>query len=112
MWRPGPHGFLVTVTGLALRIQVHPARTRLNPWLFVVPAGLVLTGIVCWLINWRLGVDSAVYRSGAVALLHGEPLYDSMSLSAEPPWARLPFTYPPTAALLFAPLALFPTQVS
>jgi alpha-1,2-mannosyltransferase len=79
---------------------------------FAVPVGLVLAGIVSWLIDWRLGVDSAVYRSGAVALLKGEPLYDAMSLSAEPPWARLPFTYPPTAALLFVPLALFPTQVS
>ncbi len=87
-------------------------RARVDPWLLVVPAGLVLAGIVSWLIDWRLGVDSAVYRSGALALLHGEPLYDSMSLSAEPPWARLPFTYPPTAALLFVPLALFPTQVS
>lgn len=83
-----------------------------DPVLLVVPAGLVLTGIVCWLIDWRLGVDSTVYRSGAVALLHGEPLYDTMSLSSQPPWARLPFTYPPTAALLFVPLALFPTQVS
>jgi alpha-1,2-mannosyltransferase len=87
-------------------------RTRVDPWLLVMPAGLILAGIVSWLIDWRLGVDSAVYRSGALALLHGEPLYDSMSLSAEPPWARLPFTYPPTAALLFVPLALFPTQVS
>jgi alpha-1,2-mannosyltransferase len=68
--------------------------------------------VVSWLIDWRLGVDSTVYRSGAVALLHGEPLYDTMSLSAQPSWARLPFTYPPTAALLFTPLALFPTQVS
>jgi alpha-1,2-mannosyltransferase len=91
---------------VALRARV------LDPWLLVVPAGLVLTGIVCWVIDWRLGVDSAVYRSGAVALLHGEPLYDGMSLSAEPPWARLPFTYPPTAALLFMPLALFPVQVA
>lgn len=78
----------------------------------MIPAGLIVAGIVSWVINWRLGVDSAVYRSGALALLNGEPLYDSMSLSAEPPWARLPFTYPPTAALLFVPLALFPTQVS
>lgn len=78
----------------------------------MVPAGLVLAGVVCWVIDWRLGVDSAVYRSGALALLHGEPLYDTMSLSTEPPWARLPFTYPPTAALLFAPLALFPAQVA
>ena len=85
---------------------------RTNPWFFAVPLGMVLAGVVSWLINWRLGVDSAVYRSGALALLHGEPLYDSMSLAAEPPWARLPFTYPPTAALLFVPLALFPTQVS
>ncbi|HEV2784673.1 MAG TPA: glycosyltransferase 87 family protein [Actinophytocola sp.] len=87
-------------------------RTRVDPWLFAVPAGVLLAGIVSWLIDWRLGVDSAVYRSGALALLHGEPLYDAMSLSAEPPWARLPFTYPPTAALLFVPLTLFPTQVS
>jgi len=87
-------------------------RIRIDPWLLVVPAGLLVAGIVCWLIDWRLGVDSAVYRSGALALLHSEPLYDAMSLSAQPPWARLPFTYPPTAALLFVPLALFPTQVS
>jgi alpha-1,2-mannosyltransferase len=96
---------LVTVTLSALR-------NRVNPWVLVVPAGLLLAGVVSWLINWRLGVDSTVYRSGAVALLHGEPLYDTMSLSAQPSWARLPFTYPPTAALLFTPLALFPTQVS
>lgn len=80
--------------------------------LLAVPAGMLIAGIVSWLIDWRLGVDSAVYRSGAVALLTGEPLYDNDFLSAEPPWARLPFTYPPTGALLFVPLALFPTQVS
>ncbi|OLF08294.1 hypothetical protein BU204_34375 [Actinophytocola xanthii] len=80
--------------------------------LAAVPVGLFLAGVVSWLIDWRLGVDSAVYRSGAVALLTGEPLYDKDFLSAEPPWARLPFTYPPTGALLFVPLALFPTQVS
>jgi alpha-1,2-mannosyltransferase len=95
----------ITVTRPALRI-------RLDLRLFAVPAGLLLAGIVSWLIDWRLGVDSAVYRAGALALLNGEPLYDAMSLSAEPPWARLPFTYPPTAALLFVPLTLFPTQVS
>jgi alpha-1,2-mannosyltransferase len=80
--------------------------------LLAVPAGMLVAGIVSWAIDWRLGVDSAVYRSGAVALLTGEPLYDNDFLSAEPPWAHLPFTYPPTGALLFVPLALFPTQVS
>lgn len=80
--------------------------------LFAVPALVLLGGLVSWVIDWRLGVDSAVYRSGAIALLTGEPLYDKDFLSSEPPWARLPFTYPPTGALLFVPLALFPTQVS
>lgn len=80
--------------------------------LFAVPAGVLVAGIVGWAIDWRLGVDSAVYRSGAVALLTGEPLYDNDVLAAEPPWARLPFTYPPTGALLFVPLALFATQIS
>jgi alpha-1,2-mannosyltransferase len=88
------------------------ARPRLVVALFAVPAVVLAVGIVSWVIDWRLGVDSAVYRSGAVALLTGEPLYDNMFLSAEPPWARLPFTYPPTSTLLFVPLALFPTQVS
>jgi alpha-1,2-mannosyltransferase len=88
------------------------ARPKLAVALFAVPAGLLVAGIVSWLIDWRLGVDSAVYRSGAIALLTGEPLYDNDFLSSEPPWARLPFTYPPTGALLFVPLALFPTQVS
>ncbi|MGH3760907.1 glycosyltransferase 87 family protein [Actinophytocola sp.] len=80
--------------------------------LFAIPAAMLVAGVVSWVIDWRLGVDSAVYRSGALALLTGEPLYDNDFLSAEPPWARLPFTYPPTGALLFVPLALFPTQVS
>ena len=80
--------------------------------LSVFPALCVVAGIVGWALGWHLGVDNAVYRSGAVALLQGEPLYDALSLSAEPSWARLPFTYPPTAALLFVPLALVPTQVA
>lgn len=88
------------------------ARPGLAAALFAVPAGMLAAGIVSWIIDWRLGVDSAVYRSGAIALLTGEPLYDKDFLSSEPSWARLPFTYPPTGALLFVPLALFPTQVS
>ncbi|SDD20768.1 glycosyltransferase 87 family protein [Actinokineospora iranica] len=76
------------------------------------PVVCVVAGVVGWRLGWHLGVDNAVYRSGAVALLHGEPLYDNLFLSDEPSWARLPFTYPPTAALLFVPLALVPTQVA
>ncbi|WP_156893149.1 glycosyltransferase 87 family protein [Actinokineospora enzanensis] len=80
--------------------------------LLFFPVVCIVAGIVGWRLGWHLGVDNAVYRSGAVALLKREPLYDSMALSAEPSWARLPFTYPPTAALLFVPLALVSTQVA
>ncbi|MBM7770074.1 alpha-1,2-mannosyltransferase [Actinokineospora baliensis] len=87
---------------------------RVRPFLgaVVVPVVCVVAGVVGWLLGWHLGVDNAVYRSGAVALLQGEPLYDRMFLSGEPSWARLPFTYPPTAAVFFVPLALVPTQVA
>jgi alpha-1,2-mannosyltransferase len=46
-------------------------------------------------------IDLAVYRSGGLALRHGEPLY-----SAHPDGSLLPFTYPPFAGLLCVPLAV------
>jgi alpha-1,2-mannosyltransferase len=52
------------------------------------------------------GMDSAVYQSGALAVLRGQPLYGSLHIPS--PWADLPFTYPPIAALLFLPLAPLP----
>lgn len=76
------------------------------------PVLAVVAGVIGWLMDWRLGVDSAVYRAGALTLLHGDPLYAGNTLGPEPWWALLPFTYPPTAALLFVPLALVPTQVA
>ncbi|GAA5152988.1 MULTISPECIES: glycosyltransferase 87 family protein [Amycolatopsis] len=65
-------------------------------------------GVCAWLAGWRLGADSAVYRAGALTLLHGEPLYTLDRLAALPSWVALPFTYPPAAALLFVPLAALP----
>ena len=53
--------------------------------------------------------DLQVYRLGAQALLDGVPLYHP-----SPPALvefGLPFTYPPFAALLFAPLAVLPLRV-
>lgn len=88
------------------------ARPRSAVAVSIFPIVCVIAGIVGWSLGWHLGVDNAVYRSGAVALLRGEPLYDLPFLSDEPPWARLPFTYPPTATLMFIPLALVPTQVA
>ncbi|MBE8523690.1 DUF2029 domain-containing protein [Amycolatopsis sp. H6(2020)] len=66
-------------------------------------------GVVVWLAGWHLGADSAVYRAGALTLLHGDPLYTRDVLTALPDWVRLPFTYTPAAAPLFLPLALVPS---
>ncbi|WP_216217079.1 glycosyltransferase 87 family protein [Amycolatopsis aidingensis] len=87
-------------------------RPRSMVLLVAVPLLAVITGVLGWLLDWRLGVDSAVYRAGALTLLHGDPLYEANTLSPEPWWALLPFTYPPTAALLFVPLAVLPIQVA
>ena len=87
-------------------------RPRSMLLLAAVPALAIAVGIVAAVLDWRLGVDSAVYRAGAITLLNGDPLYDSSTLAPEPWWALLPFTYAPSAALLFVPLALVPTQVA
>ncbi|WP_407675800.1 glycosyltransferase 87 family protein [Prauserella endophytica] len=92
-----------------LRLFVRPRSMAL---LVALPVLAVVAGIVGWLLDWRLGVDSAVYRAGAVTLLNGDPLYEGNTLGPEPWWALLPFTYPPTAALLFVPLAVLPVQVA
>ncbi|WP_245886200.1 glycosyltransferase 87 family protein [Umezawaea tangerina] len=75
----------------------------------VLAALLAAVAVVWWALGWPLGVDSAVYRSGALAVLHGEPLYGP--LTATPDWSpELPFAYPPIAAVAFLPLAGLPVQ--
>lgn len=118
---------LFGVNDVAERVGGAPARvegrlTRAVVWLvgswramwlvLIVPVGFILTGIIVYVLHGKMGVDSAVYRSGGVAILTGEPLYEGMTLGAEPWWAQLPFTYPPTGALLFVPLTLLPTVVA
>ncbi len=49
-------------------------------------------------------VDLAVYRTGGLSVLQGQPLY---AMLTQPP-QLLPFTYPPAAALFAVPLALMP----
>jgi alpha-1,2-mannosyltransferase len=82
----------------------------------IVLAGLVLAVAAVapivshWLTNQpdqRL-VDLDVYRSGGEAVLRGASVYDVLT---QPP-QLLPFTYPPFAALLAAPLALVPWPVA
>lgn len=53
-----------------------------------------------------VGIDFDVYRGGAVTLLAGDPLYEFTTAPG------LPFTYPPIAAIVFAPLALLPAAVA
>ncbi|WP_410569105.1 glycosyltransferase 87 family protein [Amycolatopsis sp. cmx-4-61] len=91
------------------RLSVRPRSILI---LAVIPLFAIGYGIYGWQHDWVLGVDSAVYRAGALSLLHGDSLYDANTLPDEPWWALLPFTYPPTAALIFVPLAAFPTQIS
>lgn len=74
-----------------------------------VVAGLVVfAALVAWLVVSRLTatpterlVDLDVYRNAGTSVLHGRDLYGYLS---HPP-QRLPFTYPPFAALLAVPLA-------
>src|SRR5690349_12729159 len=76
----------------------------------LIAAGLLALSVVWWALGWGLGVDSAIYRAGALTVLHGDSLY--APLATEPTWVPpLPFAYPPVAAILFAPLALVPVQV-
>lgn len=75
-----------------------------------VAVAFAFVAVLWWLLDLPLGVDSAVYRAGGIAVLHGEPLY--AHLAALPGWApELPFTYPPFAALVFTPFAALPTQL-
>ncbi|MBN6036629.1 glycosyltransferase 87 family protein [Amycolatopsis sp. 195334CR] len=84
-------------------------RADLRWWPAGALAGAALAvGVAAWLLNWHLGADSAVYRAGALTMLKGEPLYIREHLTTLPSWVRLPFTYPPAAALLFSPLVLVP----
>ncbi|TCO65634.1 glycosyltransferase 87 family protein [Actinocrispum wychmicini] len=78
----------------------------------LVAAAYVVWGVVTWVQNLPNGGDTAVYQAGAASLLHGFPLYDNDILPTEPGYARLPFTYPPVAALLFTPLVIVPPQVA
>ncbi|MBP2180733.1 glycosyltransferase 87 family protein [Amycolatopsis magusensis] len=84
-------------------------RADVRWWPAAALAGAALAvGVAAWLLGWHLGADSAVYRAGALTMFKGEPLYVREHLTTLPPWVRLPFTYPPAAALLFSPLVLVP----
>ena len=55
-------------------------------------------------------IDLDVYRIGSAAWLRGGDLYGALPPTST--GARLPFSYPPMAAVLLAPLALVPMPVA
>lgn len=54
-------------------------------------------------------IDLGVYRMGGQTWLHGGDLYRQVLVTGG---LRLPFTYPPAAAVVLAPLALLPVTVA
>jgi alpha-1,2-mannosyltransferase len=77
---------------------------------------LTLAGLI-W-AGWRLlghstyRIDIDVYRMGGRAWLDGTPLYDDDTKFTTQAGLDLPFTYPPLAAVVFAPFALLPLPVA
>lgn len=94
---------------IADRARPRPADMAIVLAGLVVAVAAVAPMVGHWLTNppdQRL-VDLDVYRAGGQAVLRGAPVYDVLT---QPP-QLLPFTYPPFAALLAAPLALLPWPV-
>jgi alpha-1,2-mannosyltransferase len=94
-----------------------PLQGRLaRPSLLAAIAGVVVcAAAVSWLFVVHLGatpsqrlVDLDVYRDAGRSVLDGRPVY---AFLGHPP-QRLPFTYPPFAALLAVPLAVVPFSVA
>ena len=56
------------------------------------------------------GVDLDVYRIGARVWLSGGNLYGTLPVTSQ--GSRLPFTYPPVAAVVFSPLSVIPMAVA
>lgn len=79
---------------------------------FLVPALILFTAavVVQFMFGGEVGrvpVDLTVYRAGADAVRHGDPLY-----AMHMPSNGLVFTYPVFAALIFVPFSLVPFGVA
>jgi alpha-1,2-mannosyltransferase len=78
---------------------------------------LLTLAAVVW-AGWRLlghvtyRIDIDVYRMGGRAWLNGQPLYADGAMFETQVGLELPFTYPPLAAIAFAPFALLPLSVA
>ena len=99
---------LPTMTGFAGMLRRPASR-----WARVALVAVNLAAATAFLLSYsRHGVgfgpyriDLGAYRAGGLAWLHGQSLYGQVPVIQG---LRLPFTYPPIAAVLLAPLALLP----
>ncbi|MDI2031308.1 glycosyltransferase 87 family protein [Saccharopolyspora sp. TS4A08] len=78
--------------------------------LAVIAIAELIAVVVVSTVNTHDHIDGEVYRQGAQALLAGRDLYHGLPPTES--GLRLPFIYPPFAAIVFAPLALVPKAIS
>ncbi|SFS85502.1 glycosyltransferase 87 family protein [Saccharopolyspora flava] len=89
---------------LAERLREH------RSLLAVIAIAELIAVVVVSTVNTHDHIDGEVYRQGAQALLAGRDLYHGLPPTES--GLRLPFIYPPFAAIVFAPLALVPKAIS
>ncbi|WIM89201.1 glycosyltransferase 87 family protein [Candidatus Mycobacterium wuenschmannii] len=86
---------------------VRPSSWRNACWLLLQLLALAALGYAAWRVLgstvYRIDID--VYRMGGQAWLDGQPLYSHDVKFHTPIGLNLPFTYPPLAAVIFAPFA-------
>jgi alpha-1,2-mannosyltransferase len=84
-----------------------PSSWRKACWLLLQLPALAALGYAGWRVLgstiYRIDID--VYRMGGQAWLDGHPLYSPDVKFHTPIGLNLPFTYPPLAAVIFAPFA-------
>ena len=71
-----------------------------------------LIAMFVWRYNWHVPIDLGVYRAGGDAVIHGKTLYGHAFGAHFNEPIRLPFTYPPFAAIVFVLLEIWPWQVA
>ncbi|WP_433577793.1 glycosyltransferase 87 family protein [Nocardia brasiliensis] len=98
-----------TTTESTAQVRVPLSGDQLR-WLLLAIGLFAASAVLSLAVHWWSGyIDLQVYRNGARVWLDDGELYGPM-----PPVAGigLPFTYPPLAALFFAPLALIALPVA
>ncbi len=71
-----------------------------------------LIPMFAWRYTWNVPIDLGVYRAGGDAVIHSKTLYGHAFGAHFNMPIRLPFTYPPFAAIVFVALAIWPWRWS